>query len=295
MAISFSEIELDPGAFLLEELCRLCRKPVENDFIRGYSEASWPGKVLTFLDKLLPGTQSGDKRPQCSAYLTICIECSSALDQERVGIAKLEFDGASITVLSAGSYKGLLRDLIRTCKYMDDKLLAVDLGRYLANCLIATNTTPQEKLLLIPVPLHRKRLNKRGFNQALVLAKELGRLTNTPVRADLLKRIKATTPQFGLSIEERRNNLEGAFALNKAVPDDKDDSIFVLVDDLFTTGNTLIECARPIIKRTGRDRFYAFTVCRADYERDLNAASKAFAVASISLSECMVDGKAASN
>ncbi|HMP53806.1 MAG TPA: ComF family protein [Candidatus Melainabacteria bacterium] len=263
MAKFFLELELDPGAFVLEELCRLCRKPVENDFLRGFSEDAPAGKLLAFLNRVLPGGQCEESRPRYSPYLTICLQCSSTLDLDKVRESKLDFDKASITVLSAGSYKGLLRDLIRTCKYLDDKLLAVDLGRYLANSLIATNLIPPEKLLLIPVPLHRKRLNKRGFNQALVLAKELGRLTDTPVRADLLKRIKATTPQFGLSIEERRSNLEGAFALNKPVPDD--DSTIVLVDDLFTTGNTLIECARPLIDpKTGKSRFYAFTVCRAD-------------------------------
>lgn len=263
MANYFSQLELDPGAFLLEELCRLCRKPVENDFLRGYSEDSWSGKVLTYLNNLLPGGQCEESPPRYSPYLTICLQCSSTLDLDKVRESKLDFDKASITVLSAGSYKGLLRDLIRTCKYMDDRLLAVDLGRYLANSLIATNLIPPQKLLLTPVPLHRKRLNKRGFNQALVLAKELGRLTNIPVRADLLKRIKATTPQFGLSIEERRTNLEGAFALSKTAPDD--DSTIVLVDDLFTTGNTLIECARPLINpKIGKNRIYAFTVCRAD-------------------------------
>lgn len=263
MAKSFLELELDPGAFVLEELCRLCRKPVENDFLRGFSEDAPAGKLLAFLNRVLPGGQCEESRPRYSPYLTICLQCSSTLDLDKVRESKLDFDKASITVLSAGSYKGLLRDLIRTCKYLDDKLLAVDLGRYLANSLIATNLIPPEKLLLTPVPLHRKRLNKRGFNQALVLAKELGRLTDTPVRADLLKRIKATTPQFGLSIEERRSNLAGAFALNKPVPDE--DSTIALVDDLFTTGNTLIECARPLIDpKTGKSRFYAFTVCRAD-------------------------------
>lgn len=266
MAKSFLELELDPGAFLLEELCRLCRKPVENDFLRGFSEDAPAGKLLAFLNRVLPGEQCEKRAPRYSPYLTICLQCSSTLDLDKVRKSKLDFDNASITVLSAGSYKGLLRDLIRTCKYMDDKLLAIDLGRYLANCLMATSSIPQEKLLyLIPVPLHRKRLNKRGFNQALVLAKELGRLTNTPVRADLLKRIKATTPQFGLSLEERRTNLEGAFALNKGMPLSEEHGICVLVDDLFTTGNTLIECARPLINsKTGQRRFYAFTVCRAD-------------------------------
>ncbi|MBI1271065.1 hypothetical protein GC174_11595 [bacterium] len=264
MAKSILELELDPGAFVLEELCRLCRKPVENDFLRSFSEDAPAGKLLAFLNRMLPVEQCEKKAPRYSPYLTICLHCSSSLDLDKVRESKLDFDDASITVLSAGSYKGLLRDLIRTCKYMDDKLLAVDLGRYLAKCLIANSSLPQEKLLyLIPVPLHRKRLNKRGFNQALVLAKELGRLTNIPVRVDLLKRIKDTTPQFGLSLEERRTNLEGAFALSKTNRDDV--STIVLVDDLFTTGNTLIECARPLIdSKSGQRRFYAFTVCRAD-------------------------------
>ncbi len=114
--------------------------------------------------------------------------------------------------------------------------------------------------LLVPVPLHPRRLKARGFNQALLLAQGL---TEAPVALDVLLRVRHTVPQLKLNPRERRDNVKGAFA----VPDParvKGKKI-LLVDDLFTTGATVRECAR-VLRRAGARRVEVLTVARVKHE-----------------------------
>lgn len=95
---------------------------------------------------------------------------------------------------------------------------------------------------LLPVPLHRRRLWQRGYNQAQVLATALGRRLHVPVRGGWLKRLRATPQQVGQSAEERRRSVKGAFAVSGAV----EGRHVALVDDVMTTGATLYELARAL-------------------------------------------------
>ena len=97
--------------------------------------------------------------------------------------------------------------------------------------------------VILPVPIHWRRYCHRGFNQALYLCQEFQK---SKVRTDLLYRIRATRPQVGLSIEQRRINLKGAFW---ASPDVANLDV-LLVDDVFTSGGTAEECAKTL-KRNG--------------------------------------------
>jgi len=110
--------------------------------------------------------------------------------------------------------------------------------------------------LVLPVPLHPRRLQDRGFNQALMLAQGLADL---PVERDLLIRVRHTRPQVELNPQERRENVKGAFAVSR--PERLKGKRVLLVDDLFTTGATARECARAL-RKAGARQVEIITVAR---------------------------------
>lgn len=111
--------------------------------------------------------------------------------------------------------------------------------------------------LLIPVPLHRGRLFRRGYNQSLELARHLGRELGIAVDATAARRLRATPDQIGLSAAQRRRNLRGAFAVADRVAERH----IALLDDVMTTGATLEELARAC-KAAGALRVEAWAIAR---------------------------------
>lgn len=107
---------------------------------------------------------------------------------------------------------------------------------------------------LVPIPLYKLRYRERGYNQAELLAREIGKLKKLPV-ADILQRKKATNPQKQLSDTQRKKNIEGAFTLNREI----EYKTVVLIDDIYTTGSTLDEAAK-VLKNAGVSRVYFLTI-----------------------------------
>jgi len=114
--------------------------------------------------------------------------------------------------------------------------------------------------LLLPVPLHRRRLQHRGFNQALLLARAF---PEAVVGRETLARVRHTAPQVGLNPKERRDNVHRAFAVPR--PEAVKGKNVLLVDDLYTTGATVRECAR-VLRRAGAKRVEVLTVARVKHE-----------------------------
>ena len=136
-------------------------------------------------------------------------------------------------------------------------------GRVLAT-LWQREATPLPKPgLLLPVPLHTGRLRRRGYNQALELAKPLARALAVPLRHDLLRRQRATEAQTDLDAVARRRNVRGAFAVREgiALP-----AHVAILDDVMTTGATLAECTR-VLKRAGARRVDVWALARAPRAR----------------------------
>ncbi len=118
---------------------------------------------------------------------------------------------------------------------------------------------PAQPSALIPVPLHPSRLRERGYNQALELARPLARALGIALRHDVLLRTRATPAQVNLEAKVRRRNLRGAFCIvdNAALP-----AHVAVVDDVMTTGTTLRECARVLL-RAGVRRVDVWALARA--------------------------------
>ena len=113
--------------------------------------------------------------------------------------------------------------------------------------------------LIIPVPLHIKKLRERGFNQSLILADAIGKKWQIPVNFSLLKRHKFTLTQTGLNKKEREQNIKGAFEVS-----DKEKIAgrnIILIDDVYTTGATINECAKILIK-AGAQKVAVLTLAR---------------------------------
>ena len=110
---------------------------------------------------------------------------------------------------------------------------------------------------LVPIPVHRSRRRRRGFNQAEVLAEVMAEHLKLPVEAGVLVRTKKTLPQKELSAAERLKNLSGAFQTGEIPEGVKS---VLLVDDIYTTGSTIEACTR-VLKRAGIEKVYFAVIC----------------------------------
>lgn len=182
----------------------------------------------------------------------VCAPCAAPPGPDRL-ISASGLD----QVRAALSYDDLAAQLILGLKYGDQTEGALVLARLLVPTLGQVQTPD----LLVPVPLHRKRLRQRRFNQAALLAQALSRLTQVPVAVDLLTRTRDTGSQKGLTHDQRARNVKGAFGLTPKYRDTVTGAHIALVDDVLTTGSTLTACATRL-KRAGAARVSALAVAR---------------------------------
>jgi ComF family protein len=162
-----------------------------------------------------------------------------------------------------GSYDGGLRELIHLLKYNGVRPAANVLGRMLAQVVAQVRSElGREEVLVIPVPLYRGKRRQRGFNQAELITrsalKALGdeRLV---ICTDALVRTRETQSQIGLTSHQRRENMRGAFAVaNAGAVEGRE---VILVDDVYTTGTTVAECAKVLL-RAGVAKVWVATVAR---------------------------------
>lgn len=182
----------------------------------------------------------------------VCMKCGKALRKKEQEYCfdcshkKQEYDRG----LSLYQY-GSIRETVYRFKYGGRQEYAAFLGREMAKHL-GRQILSWKPDALVPVPLHAKRLRKRGFNQAQLLAEELGRQLGIPVADDWILRIKNTAPQKLLDGRERQNNLKKAFIIGQ---NDVKLNTIVIIDDIYTTGSTVNEIAL-LCRQHGVKRVY---------------------------------------
>lgn len=145
-------------------------------------------------------------------------------------------------IRAAVAYDDLPRAIALNLKYGRKVGLARTMARYMAPLKGAWDN----ETLLVPVPLHRWRIWSRGFNQATLVARELGRIWRMPTPHNLLRRIKRTQPLKGMSHSQRRKAVAGAFHVTDG--SELAGKTVVLIDDVFTSGSTAEACAKALQK-----------------------------------------------
>jgi len=171
----------------------------------------------------------------------------------------LEHPPAIDGIKSPYLFEGPIREAVHRLKYRGWRVAAPLLGGLLAAYLQrAKFPDTTSEMVVVPVPLHPRRLRSRGYNQSHLLARETGKLLDLPVWEELLKRVNDSSPQVEVRTQEqRRNNVAGSFAASAQVLG----KTVLLVDDVATTGSTLQACAAAL-KDAGADSVWGLALAR---------------------------------
>jgi ComF family protein len=210
-----------------------------------------------------------DERP-CPSCLSqirffsspFCPRCgigfSSSADLDHLCSRCLAGEWTFARARSVGPYEGRIMEAISRFKFGGVARLAGPLGALLAE--YADPEFPFSKIdLVIPVPLHPRRLRERGFNQSLLLARQVGKRRSIPLNFTALHRVRQTQPQTQLSGPERRKNVHGAFRVK--TPEAVAGRKILLIDDVFTTGATIQECTESLLD-AGAQEVHVLTLAR---------------------------------
>ncbi len=149
-----------------------------------------------------------------------------------------------------------LQNIIHSIKYRNKFLTAKYLGT-IAGEILEQQVLQWNIDLVIPVPLHRLKTAERGYNQSYYFAKGLTAALNIPLLNNAVKRKRYTATQTLMTLPEREQNMEGAFTVVRTKP--LQGKNILIVDDVITTGSTIIECAR-VLKEKGADKIYALSI-----------------------------------
>lgn len=159
---------------------------------------------------------------------------------------------------AAFHYGGSAAALVKRMKFSDRP----ELARLLAPFLVrAGKDVLRANAILVPVPLHRRRLFGRRFNQAAELCRAMARETGNEISFQAVKRVKATRPQIGLTRRKRKSNLKGSFKVSPSASESIQGRSLILVDDVLTTGAT-VEAMSETLRQAGAGRIYVLTLAR---------------------------------
>ncbi|WP_426292372.1 ComF family protein [Dyadobacter endophyticus] len=224
--------------------------------LRDFADLLFP-RCCESCDQILQGNEA-----------TICTLCRITLP--RIGSAglnseSLQFKFVNLPEVHAThsfllfTKRSKVQKLLHALKYKGNKDVGILLGQMFGQELKASGHLPEAEIIL-SIPLHPKKRKQRGYNQSDLLAEGFSSATNIPWSGTMLERVKYTATQTGKSKLERRENVQGVFAVKQGFCPQS----AILIDDVLTTGATLEECARTLLS-TGCKRFYILTIALAQH------------------------------
>ena len=227
-----------------ESICMICNKPLGN------TEKGICLKCISSIPRIASPYCSKCGKPLSKARVKLCNDCYST------PIRYFSYNR------SYGEYNGILKQVIIDFKYKNKRSLTYPLGFLLFKLFEEQRWEKPD--YIIPVPLSRKRLSHRGFNQASLLCEFLSSKTQIPVLSNILIRVNATEHQTKLGKYERQENVKDAFRVmeNDMIKGNK----ILLIDDVYTTGSTLDECSKVLID-AGATKIYTLTLAVGTYIR----------------------------
>lgn len=233
----------DLADLLFPPRCQSCGAVAEkltNDLFCGACEA----KIPYIRSPLCPAC--GAPLPASSGADHLCGDCLTA--PKPFTVAR-----------SAAAFDGIMLEAVHAFKYRNKTGMGKGLGMMLAGAY-HTGMDIHGFTVIMPVPLHTRRLRERGFNQSLLLAKVLSAMYAIPLDFVTLRRERDTMPQTMMGRKERQTNIKGAFGVVDKERVGKQQVL--LIDDVYTTGSTLAECTRVLLN-SGADRVGVLTLARA--------------------------------
>jgi len=232
-------------SLLYPKHCAICETYIDEGFF-DLCEDCWKSLPL------IGSTQC----QRCGAYLGPYTKPSESCSRCEEG----QF--SSIKKVSAiFRYKDSAKDLIHKLKFDKRRYVAYSLADMLAEHL-KTEAFIEKIDIIVPVPLHWRREMVRTFNQSEIIASSVSKKLKIKYETNVIGRKRATKEQSRLEINERKKNLEGAFALSLVNRFKVAGKTILLIDDVMTTGTTLTECAK-VLKKGNAKAIYGAVICRA--------------------------------
>ncbi|MGN0482414.1 MAG: ComF family protein [Lachnospiraceae bacterium] len=188
---------------------------------------------------------------------TVCARCGKPISNPRKEYCDdcMRHPHAFTQGKAVFHYQGSLRNSLYRFKYSNRRQYASFYGEEAAR-LYGSWIYSHHVEAIVPIPLHPKKKRQRGYNQAQLFAKELGKRLRIPVRTDLLKRIYYTNPQKELNARERKKNLKKALKISQTEVKLKN---ILIVDDIYTTGSTMDAAAEAFLEK-GVQNIYFLTI-----------------------------------
>ncbi|MGM0442083.1 MAG: ComF family protein [Elusimicrobiota bacterium] len=217
--------------FILPVECAGCGRKIDTDDLRGICEDC--------LDKI----EILDR--ECCNY------CGRPIKEGQKFCRKCwEFSSFTDSFSSVCYYKEPVKSIIGNFKYKNKRYLKGILTELLEKKYFQIKNIEVD--IIVPVPLHPEKLNERGYNQVRLIAENLSKKINIPVKNSIVKRVKMTSPQYRLTRKERLKNLKDAFKAARKLNGKK----VLLLDDVATTGSTVQNCA-AVLSRAGAGSVHA--------------------------------------
>jgi len=186
----------------------------------------------------------------------VCAECWNSIRRVTHDLplfletqSKLTATGAVDELVSLFVFEkeGVFQTIVHHLKYGGVDALGLELGRRLGRVMTERGISADA---IVPVPLHKRKRRERGYNQAELIGRGISEVTGIPVRTDIVRRKRYTQTQTALSLQERQRNMESAFGIVPEKRKEAEGRRIVVVDDVVTTGSTVIACSQ-VLKDAG--------------------------------------------